>query len=115
MRTSMLEVLRMDYVRTARSKGLLEHLVIYKHAARNALIPLITIIVFQLPSIFGGAILTETIFSYPGMGRLYFDALGGNDWPIVMVILFISAILVVVATLIRDILYTLVDPRIKFT
>jgi peptide/nickel transport system permease protein len=115
MRTSMLEVLRQDYVRTARAKGLLERVVIIKHAARNALIPLITIIVFQLPGIFGGAILTETIFSYPGMGRLYFDALGGNDWPIVMVILFISAVLVVVATLIRDVLYTIVDPRIKFT
>jgi peptide/nickel transport system permease protein len=115
MRTSMLEVLRMDYVRTARAKGLLERVVVIKHAARNALIPLITIIVFQLPGIFGGAILTETIFSYPGMGRLYFDALGGNDWPIVMVILFISAVLVVVATLIRDVLYTVVDPRIKFS
>ena len=113
MRTSMLEVLRMDYVRTARSKGLLEYLVVYKHAARNALIPLITIIVFQLPGIFGGAILTETIFSYPGMGRLYFDALSQSDWPIVMVILFISAVLVVIATLIRDVLYTFVDPRIK--
>jgi peptide/nickel transport system permease protein len=113
MRTSMLEVLRMDYVRTAKAKGLLERVVILKHAARNALIPLITIIVFQLPNIFGGAILTETIFAYPGMGRLFYQALGANDWPIVMVILFISAILVVVATLIRDLLYTVVDPRIK--
>ncbi len=115
MRASMLEVLRMDYVRTARAKGLLERVVIIKHAARNALIPIVTIIVFEIPNIFSGAILTETIFSYPGMGRLYFAALGGNDWPIVMVILFISAVLVVVATLIRDILYTIVDPRIKFT
>jgi peptide/nickel transport system permease protein len=114
MRTSMLEVLRMDYVRTARAKGLRERVVIARHAARNALIPLITVIAFQLPGVFGGAILTETIFSYPGMGRLYFDALGGNDWPIVMMILFISAVLVVVATLLRDILYTLVDPRIKY-
>ena len=113
MRASMLEVLRMDYVRTARAKGLLERVVILKHSARNALIPIVTIIVFEIPNIFGGAILTETIFKYPGMGQLYFDALGASDWPIVMVILFISAILVVIATLIRDVLYTFVDPRIK--
>ncbi len=114
MRTSMLEVLRQDYVRTARAKGLTERLVIVKHAVRNAMIPIITIVVFQIPGIFGGAILTETIFSYPGMGRLYFDALGANDWPVVMVLLFITSVLVVVATLVRDVLYTFVDPRIRF-
>jgi peptide/nickel transport system permease protein len=114
MRSSMLEVLRQDYVRTARAKGLLERTVIAKHATRNALIPLITIVVFQIPGIFSGAILTETIFNYPGMGRLFIDALGRDDWPIVMAILFISAILVVFATLIGDILYTVVDPRIRF-
>ncbi len=115
MRTSMLEVLRQDYVRTARAKGLIERLVIVKHAVRNAMIPIVTIVVFQIPGIFGGAILTETIFSYPGMGRLYFDALGANDWPVVMVLLFITSVLVVVATLVRDVLYTFVDPRIRFT
>jgi peptide/nickel transport system permease protein len=115
MRASMLEVLRMDYVRTARAKGLMERLVIVRHAMRNALIPIITIVVFQIPGIFGGAILTETIFSYPGMGRLYFEALGRSDWPVVMAILFISAILVVFATLLADILYTVVDPRIRFS
>lgn len=114
MRSSMLEVLRQDYVRTARAKGLRERAVIAKHAARNALIPLITIVVFQIPGIFSGAILTETIFNYPGMGRLFIDALGRDDWPIVMAILFITAILVVIATLIGDILYTVVDPRIRF-
>ena len=114
MRSSMLEVLRQDYVRTARSKGLRERLVIMKHAARNALIPLITIVVFQIPGIFSGAIITETIFNYPGMGRLFIDALNRNDWNIVMALLFITAILVVVATLIGDILYTIVDPRIRF-
>jgi peptide/nickel transport system permease protein len=114
MRSSMLEVLRQDYVRTARAKGLLERVVVAKHAARNALIPLITIVVFQIPGIFSGAILTETIFNYPGMGRLFIDALGRDDWPIVMAILFISAILVVIATLVGDILYTIVDPRIRF-
>jgi len=115
MRSSMLEVLRQDYVRTARAKGLRERAVIAKHAFRNALIPIITIVVFTIPGIFSGAILTETIFSYPGIGRLFFGALGASDWPIVMVILFISAILVVVATLLGDILYTVVDPRIRFS
>lgn len=114
MRSSMLEVLRQDYVRTARSKGLIERMVIVKHALRNALIPIITIVVFQIPGLFGGATLTETIFSYPGIGRLYFDALGANDWPVVMSILFISAILVVFATLLGDVLYTVADPRIRF-
>ncbi len=114
MRSSMLEVLRQDYVRTARAKGLSERVVIVKHAARNALIPIVTVVVLQIPDIFSGAVLTETVFNYPGMGRLFVDALGRDDWPIVMAILFISAILVVVATLIGDILYTLVDPRIRF-
>jgi peptide/nickel transport system permease protein len=114
MRGSMLEVLRQDYVRTARSKGLNERIVILKHAARNALIPLITIVVFQIPGIFSGAIVTETIFNYPGMGRLFIDALNRDDWPIVMALLFITAILVVLATLLGDILYTVVDPRIRF-
>ncbi len=114
MRSSMLEVLRQDYVRTARAKGLIERVVIIKHALRNALIPIITIVVFQLPGIFGGAILTETVFSYPGIGRLYFEALNASDWPVVMSILFIEAVLVVVATLLGDVLYTVVDPRIRF-
>lgn len=114
MRSSMLEVLRQDYVRTARAKGLSERVVIVKHAARNALIPIVTIVVLQIPDIFSGAVLTETVFNYPGMGRLFVDALGRDDWPIVMAILFISAILVVIATLIGDVLYTLVDPRIRF-
>ena len=114
MRSSMLEVLRQDYVRTARSKGLRERVVIMRHAARNGLIPLITIVVFQIPGIFGGAIITETIFNYPGIGRLYIDALGRDDWPIVMALLFITAILVVIATLVGDVLYTVVDPRIRF-
>ncbi|HNB52257.1 MAG TPA: ABC transporter permease subunit, partial [Anaerolineales bacterium] len=101
-RSSMLEVLRQDYVRTARAKGLLERFVIMKHALRNALIPIVTILVFEIPAIFGGATITETIFSYPGMGSLYFQALGANDWPVVMANLLITAILVVFATLIRD-------------
>jgi len=114
-RSSMLEVLRQDYVRTARAKGLFERIVIIKHALRNALIPVISILVFDIAAIFSGAILTETIFSYPGMGRLYFDALAQSDWPVVMAYLFIVAVLVVIATLVRDIVYTIVDPRIRFS
>ena len=114
MRTSMLEVLRQDYVRTARAKGLRERAVIYKHALRNALIPLITIVVFQIPGIFGGATITETVFNWPGMGFLYVAAVGRTDYPIAMAFLFISAVLVVIASLLGDILYTVVDPRIRF-
>lgn len=114
MRTAMLEVLRQDYVRTARAKGLVEQVVIYKHALRNSLIPLITIVVFQLPGIFGGATITETVFNWQGMGFLYVSALAQNDYPVAMAFLFISAILVVIATLLGDVLYTVVDPRIRF-
>ncbi len=113
MRTAMLEVLRQDYVRTARAKGLRERVVIMKHAMRNGLIPLITIVVFQIPGIFGGATITETVFNWPGMGFLYVYALGANDYPVAMAFLFISAVLVVIASLLGDILYTLVDPRIR--
>jgi peptide/nickel transport system permease protein len=115
IRSSMLEVLRQDYVRTARSKGLLERVVIFKHALRNALIPFVTLIVFALPGVVGGAIITETIFSWPGMGRLYFLALGDADYPVAMAILFISSVLTVIATLLRDIFYTLLDPRIRYS
>jgi peptide/nickel transport system permease protein len=114
VRSSMLEVLRQDYVRTARAKGLTERLVISRHAMRNALIPLVTIITFEIPIIFGGAVLTETIFAYPGMGRLYIESLGQQDWPVLQSFLIISAVLVVFATLLTDILYTVVDPRIRF-
>jgi peptide/nickel transport system permease protein len=113
MRTAMLEVLRQDYVRTARAKGLRERVVILKHAMRNGLIPLITIVVFQIPGIFGGATITETVFNWPGMGFLYVHALGATDYPVAMAFLFISAVLVVIASLIGDVLYTVVDPRIR--
>ena len=115
VRASMLEVMRQDYVRTARAKGLFERVVIIKHALRNALIPFVTIIVFALPGLFGGAIITESIFSWPGMGRLYFQALGEYDYPVALAILLITAILTVIATLIRDVLYTIVDPRIRLS
>jgi len=113
VRSSMLEVLRQDYVRTARSKGVRERRVIVRHAMRNALIPFITIVVFALPGAFGGAVITETVFNWPGMGRLFVDALGRNDYPVTMAILLISAVLTVLATLLSDVLYTVVDPRIR--
>ena len=115
VRSSMLEVLRQDYVRTARAKGLYERAVIMKHALRNALIPFVTIVVLSIPSLFAGAIITETVFAWPGMGRLYYDALSRSDWPVALAFIFITALLTVVATLIGDILYTVIDPRIKFT
>ena len=115
VRASMLEVMRQEYVRTARAKGLSERVVIMRHAFRNALIPFITIVVFTLPGLFGGAIITESIFAWPGMGLLYIKALGDFDYPVAMSIFFILAVLTVIATLLRDVLYTLVDPRIRLS
>jgi peptide/nickel transport system permease protein len=115
IRTSMLEVMRQDYVRTARAKGLTEQVVIVKHALRNALIPFITQVVFTIPGLFAGAILTETVFNWPGMGRLYVDALGRSDYPVGMAFILITALLTVIATLASDILYTVVDPRIRLS
>lgn len=113
VRGSMLEVLRQDYVRTARAKGLAETRVVARHALRNALIPFITIVVFTLPALFGGAVITESIFSWPGMGRLFLLALNETDYPVAMAMLFITALLTVGATLVADLLYTAIDPRIR--
>ncbi len=115
VRSSMLEVMRQDYVRTARAKGLFERVVILKHALRNALIPFVTIVVLAIPGLFAGAIITETVFAWPGMGRLYYDALQRSDWNVALALIFITALLTVLATLLGDILYTVVDPRIKFS
>ena len=114
IRSSMLEVLRQDYVRTAWAKGLKQRVVILKHALRNALIPLITIVGLTLPGLFGGAIITETVFGYPGMGQLYYSALN-YDWSLVMGILVISTILVVVSNMLADVLYAIADPRIRYS
>jgi len=115
MRSSMLEVLRQDYMRTARAKGVVERLVILKHGLRNALIPVITIIMLSIPGLFSGAIITESIFSWPGMGRLLIDGLSQVDWPLVQGILVISAFLVVFFNFLADVLYAVVDPRIQYT
>ncbi len=114
-RSAMLEVLRQDYMRSARAKGLGERLVILRHGLRNAMIPLITLLVLTIPYIFGGAIITETIFSWPGMGRQLIDAINGVDWPVVQGILVLTACLIVFANLLSDVLYAVVDPRIKYS
>ncbi|MNS01932.1 Dipeptide transport system permease protein DppB [compost metagenome] len=113
-RSSMLEVIRMDYIRMARAKGLSEQKVIGKHALRNAMIPIITIVALAIPSLFAGAVITEQIFAWPGVGRLFIDSLGKSDYPVVMAIMFISATLVVLSNLLADILYAALDPRIRF-
>ncbi len=115
LRASMLEVLRQDYVRTAWAKGLKQRTVILKHALRNALIPQVTLIALAIPVLFGGAIITERIFNYGGMGTLYFNAVGQNDWPLMMSILIISSFLVVISNMIADIAYAIVDPRIRYS
>jgi len=115
LRSSMLEVLRQDYVRTARAKGLRESVVINKHALRNALIPFVTIIVLTLPGIFAGAILTETVFAWPGMGRLFNDALQRSDYNVALAFIYFITLLTVISTLLGDILYAVVDPRIRYT
>jgi peptide/nickel transport system permease protein len=114
MRSSMLEVIRQDYVRTARSKGLKESKVIYKHALRNALIPIITLIGFQLPNLFGGALFIENIFAWPGMGRLGVEAIFLRDYQMIMGVTMIAAVLVVIGNMIADILYAIADPRIHY-
>lgn len=114
MRASLLEVLNQDYVRTARAKGLGERIVLYKHALRNALIPIVTLVGLAVPGVFGGAVITETIFSYPGMGRAIFDALVQKDYNVAMASLALLALLTAVFNLVADLLYAVVDPRIRY-
>lgn len=112
-RGAMLDVLSEEYLVMARAKGLPERLVILRHALRNALIPVITILGLSLPDFFAGAFITETIFAWPGMGRLGVEAVFARDYPLVMGIVLISAILVVLGNLLADIIYVLIDPRIR--
>src|SRR5262245_20629925 len=114
VRASMLESLGQDYVRTAKAKGLPSRTVNFKHALRNALLPVITNVGLEIPFLFTGAIVTETIFSWPGIGKLTIDATRSFDYPILMGVLLVTAILVVVANLIADVAYGVVDPRIKY-
>ncbi len=113
VRSQMLEVIHMDYIRTARSKGLPEDTVIYKHGLRNALLPFITMFGLLIPGLIGGSVIIETIFAWPGMGRLGYEAILSRDFPVILTLNFIAAVLTLAGTLISDILYAFADPRIK--
>ncbi len=114
LRASMLEVIHSDYVRTARAKGLREWVVIMRHAFRTAAIPLVTIIALDLPLIFAGALFTEVIFSWPGMGRLFYDAAERRDYHLLMAVIMITSFLIILSNLLADIVYGLLDPRIRY-
>jgi peptide/nickel transport system permease protein len=113
IKNGMLDVLNQDYITTARAKGLDEHTVIYKHALRNALLPLITIIGLSIPGLIGGSVISETIFAIPGMGKLFYDAVLMRDFPVVMGILTIGSALTLLGNLIADIAYAWADPRVR--
>ncbi|HMK44629.1 MAG TPA: ABC transporter permease [Dissulfurispiraceae bacterium] len=112
-RSSMLEVIRQDYVRTARAKGLPESIVLRRHALRNALMPIVTILGLSVPGLIGGAVIFETIFAIPGMGQLFYSSAMSRDYPTIMGILVIGAVLTLIGNLLADISYALVDPRIR--
>ncbi|CAN5821048.1 oligopeptide ABC transporter permease AppB [soil metagenome] len=114
-RSSMLETVRQDYVRVARAKGLAERHVIYRHALRNALIPLVTVIALTLPQLLGGTVIIEQIFAWPGMGTLAIKAVRGRDYPTIMAINMIGAVAILFSSLIADIIYAWIDPRISYT
>jgi peptide/nickel transport system permease protein len=114
MRVGMLDIIRQDFIRTARAKGLSERAVIFKHALRNALIPIVTLLAFLLPALLGGSVIIEEIFTIPGMGKLSFDAILNRDYPIINAIAFFSAFLTLLGMLLTDIAYVFVDPRISF-
>ena len=114
VRASMLEAMSQDYVRTARAKGLPGRTVVFRHALRNALLPVVTNIGLEIPFLFTGAIVTETIFSWPGIGKLTIDATRLFDYPTLMGLLLIAALVTIAANLIADIAYAVVDPRIKY-
>lgn len=113
MRSSMLDVVNQDYIRTARAKGVPERQILLRHALRNALLPMITITGLHVPTLLSGALVTETVFAWPGMGRLFLDSISYRDYPVVMGILMFSAVLVLMGSLIADLLYGVADPRIS--
>lgn len=115
IRSSLLEVLRMDYIRTARSKGLAEKIVIYRHALRNALIPVVTFLGLGLPGFIGGSIVLEQLFAWPGMGRVTIGAVFQKDYPVIMGANIMFALLTVIGSLVADVLYAVVDPRVKYS
>lgn len=113
MRSSMLEVIRQNYIDAARARGLSENVVIFKHALKNALLPIVTILGLSVPEIIGGSVIIETIFAYPGIGRLAFEAIMARDYPVIMGILVITSFLTLIGNLLADISYALIDPRIR--
>ncbi len=113
MRSSMLEVLRQDYIQTARAKGLSERVVVYRHALRNALLPVVTILGLSIPGLIGGSVIAETIFAIPGMGRLFYTSVLMRDYPVVMGITLIGAVLTLFGNLLADLMYVAVDPRLR--
>ncbi len=115
LRSSMLEVIHQDYIRTARAKGLRERAVIFRHCLRNAAIPLVTLMALDLPVIFSGALFTEVIFAWPGMGRLFYTAADRRDYPLLMAIIMITATLIVFSNLLADVIYAVLDPRIRYS
>lgn len=114
LRSEILEVSGKDYIRTARAKGVSENMVMYKHTLRNAMIPIITLFGFELAGLVGGAIITEQIFSVPGIGRLFIESIRNRDYPIIMAVSLISSVAILVGNLMADILYSVVDPRIRY-
>jgi peptide/nickel transport system permease protein len=113
LRSSILEVLGQDYVRTARAKGLSRSSVMFRHVARNAILPFVTIVGLDIPFLLGGALVTESVFAWPGMGRLFWEYAERGDYPVVLGVLLVTSTAVVVCTIIVDVLYTVVDPRIR--
>ena len=114
LRSSLLDVLHEDYVRTARAKGAPDRVVYYKHALRNAILPLVTLIGLDLPSLFAGALFIETIFAWPGMGRLFWDAARGRDYPVLLAVVMIDAVIIISCNILADLLYGILDPRVKY-
>ena len=114
MRAAMMETLRQDYIRTARAKGVGRRAVILKHAFRNALIPVVTIVALNFGTLFSGALITETVFAYPGMGKLIFDAVMGNDFNLALVALLFATALTLLGNLLADMAYAWLDPRITY-
>jgi len=114
LRSSLLDVLHEDYVRTARAKGAPDRLVYYKHALSNAILPLVTLIALDLPSLFAGALFIETIFAWPGMGRLFWDAARGRDYPVLLAVVMIDAVIIIFCNILADLFYGILDPRVKY-
>jgi ABC-type dipeptide/oligopeptide/nickel transport system permease component len=115
VRSSLLDVFDQDYIRTARAKGLSEFAVIVRHALKNGLIPVVTLVGLQVGALIEGAVITEQIFSWPGVGRLVVDSIGGRDYPVVQAIVLLSALSFMVSTLVVDIIYGWLDPRISYS